>query len=98
MELGADPHGVGVNQFLRDEGATVAALLGIDWVKWRISAICNFVDQVVGLREAHPVTRLVLILAAGRLVEVVQAIATFSILLDGDAGYGMPRSGPLVRL
>jgi len=36
--------------------------------------------------------------AAGRLVEVIQAIATFGILLDGDAGYGMPRSGPLVRL
>jgi len=35
---------------------------------------------------------------AGRLVEVVQAIATFGILLDGDACYGMPRSGPLVRL
>jgi len=28
VELGADPHGVGVNQFLGNEGATVAALLG----------------------------------------------------------------------
>lgn len=95
VEGGADPHSVGIDEFLDDPGA--GGLATDDDLQGLTLQICNltkFCDERVGLGIAEEESRLVPVLPAGRLMEVIQAEAPFGVLADGrevaGRGPGIP--------
>lgn len=83
VELGADPHGVGVHQLFADEGANTLACLNS-----RNSVFFQLGGQIFGLLQLLPVGRAVLTFFTCRLVQVVEAVAPLGILADTDASNG----------
>jgi hypothetical protein len=90
MKSWADPHGVGVDQFLHDEGAlpTIAAFVDFKWLfLFRCSILSigffKLCDQTIGLIVSQPVGRLMASFATRRFVKIVQAIPPFGILANG---------------
>lgn len=75
--LRVDPHGVGVDQFLDYESAK--SLFCLDS---RNSGFRNFADQLLGLLVLDPIGRVMARLSAGRLVQIVQAVAPVEVLAD----------------
>lgn len=97
VELGTNPHGVGIDQFLADVGATVAPPTLNDTFKGVISTRLGFNVELFGqlsslpialIKEgvAVPLQRLPSKAASQRcLVEIVEAVAAFAVGLDVGA-------------
>lgn len=83
MELRADPHRVRIDQLAYYEGATVATSLGAD-ATTQICGIREFFHQFDRVIQMEEQVRLILGFTPCCLVEVIQAVAPFGILLDGD--------------
>lgn len=106
VERGADPHGVGIDQFLADVGAW--GLTSVLRNQGRNSCFgLNLTDKLGCLFVCQPQRRSMAVLAPCRMVQVVQAVAALAVLTDGDVvdsstkGMGQLRhllSRPLVQL
>lgn len=83
MERWADPHRVGIDQLLADVGTTVAANLSADAIL-RIRRVSEFLNQIPSGLVGEELGRLVVADTPRRLVKIVQAVAPFLVLLDGD--------------
>ena len=81
MELGANPHSVGIDQLTNYEGATIESPLGDDGSNPGISGI-DFLNHLLGRLGCSEVVRLVFLLTSRCLVEVIQAEAAKGVLLQ----------------
>lgn len=69
MELRADPHRVGVDQFLADVGSAVAAYVGLNCAHLRSF---DFRYQCLGVVQADELIGAVCFFVAGRPVQIIQ--------------------------
>lgn len=83
MKRGADPHGVGVDQFFDDVGALLNPALHAAYWRCGISRIGQFLNKLLSLRVSEPLTGSVSRVAASRAVQVVQGESAIGVGADG---------------
>ena len=112
VELRADPHGVGVDQLFDDVGAVVLPISeDHEGACWNSSTPLNsalagqarglppqLLNEFLGVLVRGPVARLVPLLRASSLVQVVEAVAAFRVLADGGLADGQSDSRVLARV
>lgn len=91
IELRADPHGVGIDDLADNVGSGLLATTdSLDRQLWAVLIFEKCLNQSLCLALANEVIRLVFRLTPCRLVEVIEAVASFRVLLDGDGVDGAP--------
>lgn len=91
VKPGADPHGIGIDQFLADEGGTVTASAHVCWVMGEIHPFGQLLHQGHRATQAQEVLGAVMVQPTGHLVEVRQAIPASGVGADAL----LRRSAPL---
>ena len=87
MEGRRHPHGVGIDEFLDDVGASVAALHRDHTTKMTVirhfTVLLHGQPEVIRRFQIEEPRRPVPVFPSGRLMKVIQAEAPFRILTDG---------------